>query len=160
MSPPSGYSGAKVEIVERDIKSDQTDTFIERTLKSMSAVKKVGIFMQDENDGDLTEVTKRQLQKNGASFVEMKEFVETANNIKTASEINNLKVACEFADWTFKKIVSEVETILENDKVTKHSAIQKRIEGCLDDTKEMASFLKQRPNLNTSFLEYPIPVLI
>ena len=90
----------------------------------------------------------------------MKDLVDTANTIKTASEINNLKTSCEFTDWTFSKIVNEVENILENDKVTKHSTIQKKIENCLDDEKEMAPFLKKHPGLNTSFLEYPLPVLI
>lgn len=90
----------------------------------------------------------------------MKDFVDTANTTKTASEMTNLKTASEFADWTFKKIIDEIESILENDKVTKHAAIQKKIESCLDDDKEMASFLKTHPGLNTSFLEYPIPVLI
>jgi Xaa-Pro aminopeptidase len=123
MSAPAGYSGAKIEIVERDIKADQTESYIERTLKKVPALKKVGIFMQDKNDGDLTETTKRLITKNGASFVEMKEFVDSANVVKTASEIKNLKTSCEFTDWTFSKIISEVENILENDKVTKHSTI-------------------------------------
>lgn len=123
MAPPSGYTGAKVELVERDIKADQTDSFIARTLKQLPALKKVGIFTQDQNDGDLTEVTRRQLEKGGASFVDMKDFVDTANIVKTATEIKNLKTASDFTDWTFRKIVGEVETILENDKVTKHSAI-------------------------------------
>jgi Xaa-Pro aminopeptidase len=123
MSPPSGYSGAKVELVERDIKADQTDSFISRTLKSLAALKKVGIFLTDNDDGDLTEVTKSQLKKQGVSFVEMKDFVDSANTVKSTSEISNLRVASDFADWTFKKVINEVETILENDKVTKHSAI-------------------------------------
>jgi nucleosome binding factor SPN SPT16 subunit len=160
MSAPAGYSGAKIEIVERDIKTDQTTTFVERAIKKLPSLKKVGIFMQDKDDGDLTQLTKSQLQKNGASFVEMKDFVDTANTTKTSSELINLKTASDFAEWTFKKIIGEVETILENDKVTKHSSIQKKIEGSLDDDTEMASFLKTHPGLNTSFLEYPIPVLI
>jgi nucleosome binding factor SPN SPT16 subunit len=73
------------------------------------------------------------MQKAGASFVEMKDFIDTANNVKTASEISNLRTSAAFTDWTFKKIVNEVENILENDKSTKHSAIQKKIESCLDD---------------------------
>lgn len=160
MSAPAGYSGAKVEIVERDIKNDQTESYIARTLAKLPALSKVGIFTQDKDDGDLTEVTKRQIQKAGASFVDMKDFVDSANNVKTASELKNLKTSAAFTDWTFKKIISEVETILENDKTTKHSTIQKKIEGCLDDDEQMKSFTKAHPGLNTSFLEYPLPVLI
>jgi len=92
-------------------------------LKKLPALTKVGIFLSDKDDGDLTEVTKRKLEKSGASFVEMKDFVDTANNIKTASELANLKTSAAFTDWTFKKVINEVETILENDKSTKHSTI-------------------------------------
>jgi len=53
----------------------------------------------------------------------MKDFFDTANTTKTSSELMNLKTASDFAEWTFKKIIGEVETILENDKVTKHSSI-------------------------------------
>ena len=160
MSVPAGYKGAKVEIVERDIKNDQTQSFIERTLKKLPKLTKVGIFTQDKDDGDLTEVTKSKLQKAEAVIVDMKDFVDTANNTKTASELNNLKTSAAFTDWTFKRIVNEVETILENDKLTKHSAIQKKIEGCLNEDEQLKSFTKNYPGINTNFLEYPIPVLI
>jgi len=43
-----------MEIVERDIKTDQTTTFVERAIKKLPSLKKVGIFMQDKDDGDLT----------------------------------------------------------------------------------------------------------
>jgi nucleosome binding factor SPN SPT16 subunit len=61
MNAPAGYSGAKIEIVERDIKTDQTTTFVERAIKKLPSLKKVGIFMQDKDDGDLTQLTKSQL---------------------------------------------------------------------------------------------------
>jgi nucleosome binding factor SPN SPT16 subunit len=59
MQVPAGYTGAKVELVERDIKNDQTESYIARTLKQLPAMSKVGVFLQDKDDGDLTEVTKR-----------------------------------------------------------------------------------------------------
>ena len=105
------------------MKTDHIDTFIDRLISKCSGLKKVGIFMEDKNDGDLTEVSKSKLQKNGATFVEMKDFIETANITKTTSELNNLKISSEFTDWTFKKIIDEVESVFEYNKTVKHSHI-------------------------------------
>jgi|LakMenEpi03Aug12_release.lakeMendotaPanAssembly.Ray.scaffolds.fasta_scaffold247080_1 nucleosome binding factor SPN SPT16 subunit len=90
----------------------------------------------------------------------MKDFIETANITKTTSELNNLKISSEFTDWTFKKIIEEVESVFEYNKTVKHSHIQKKIEGCLEDETMMTSFLKNHPSIDSSFLEYPLPILI
>ena len=50
--------------------------------------------------------------------------------------------------------------IIDSDKPEKHSLIQRKIEGCLDDDKELDDFLKSRPKVNASFLDYSLPVLI
>ena len=142
------------------MKTDQIDTFIDRLISKCSGLKRVGIFTEDKNDGDLTEVSKSKLQKNGANFVEMKDFIETANITKTTSELNNLKISSEFTDWTFRKIIDEVESVFEYNKTVKHSHIQKNIESCLEDETMMTSFLKNHPNIDSSFLEYPLPILI
>lgn len=160
MIAPSSYSGAKIELIERDMKTDQIDTFIDRLISKCSGLKKVGIFTGDKDDGDLTEVSKSKLRKNGATFVEMKDFIESANITKTPSELNNLKVSSEFTNWTFKKIIDEVESVFEYNKTVKHSNIQKKIESYLEDETMMTSFLKNHPNIDSSFLEYPLPIQI
>ena len=86
-------------------------------------MKKVGIYIEDKDDGDLTEVSKSKIQKRGAAFVDMKDFVEKANIIKTDNERKNVKISSEFTDWTFKKIIEEVESVFEYDKTVKHSHI-------------------------------------
>lgn len=43
--------------------------------------------------------------------------------IKTNSELKNLKVAAAFTEWTFSKIVAEVEDIIDQDTQVKHSVI-------------------------------------
>ena len=43
--------------------------------------------------------------------------------IDNAVELKNLKVAAAFIGWTFSKIVSEVEDIIDVDKQVKHSVI-------------------------------------
>lgn len=69
-----------------------------------------------------------------------------------------MKVASDFVNWTFGKIVSEVEDIIEGDKKVKHSHIQRKMEACLDNEDSMRPFVKKHPNINSSFLEYPNPV--
>lgn len=123
MEISSTYSGAKIEIIERDMKTDQTDSFIERVLSKSGSFKKVGIFSEDKDDGDLTEVSKSKLQKRGAIFVDMKDFVEKANIVKTLTELKNLKTSSEFTEWTFNKIIEEVESVFEYNKQVKHSHI-------------------------------------
>jgi nucleosome binding factor SPN SPT16 subunit len=45
------------------------------------------------------------------------------NQVKTSSELKNLKIAAAFTEWTFSKIVAEVEDIIDDDKQVKHSVI-------------------------------------
>ena len=90
----------------------------------------------------------------------MKDFVDTAHMVKTVSEFKNLNTSCEFTNWTFTKIIREVESILKNSACTKHSSIQEKIESCLDQDEAMAPFLENNPGLNKSFLDYATPVLI
>ena len=55
MVAPSGYSGAPIELVERDMKADTIDTFIDRLIsKCGKEMNKVGMFTGDKDDGDLT----------------------------------------------------------------------------------------------------------
>jgi len=71
----------------------------------------------------------------------MKDLIDRMNRVKIASEIANQRTSAQFADWTFKKLVQEVEDIIDSDKPAKHSHIQKKIEACLDSDKEMNQFL-------------------
>ena len=49
--------------------------------------------------------------------------MDQTNQIKTSSELKNIKVAGAFTEWTFKKIITEVEDIIDEDKQVKHSII-------------------------------------
>lgn len=62
-----------------------------------------------------------------------------------------------FTEWTFKKIIDEVEDIIEEKKQVKHSQIQKRVEALLDNEQAMAKFKHCQ---DVSFLDYPLPILI
>jgi len=66
-------------------------------------------------------------------------------------------VAAAFTEWTFSRVVEEIEGIIEDKKQVKHSQIQKRIESCLDNDTIMAKF---KAECDHQFLDFPLPVLI
>jgi nucleosome binding factor SPN SPT16 subunit len=79
------------------------------------------------------------------------------NKVKTVSELKNQRVAAAFTEWTFSRVVEEIEGIIEDKKQVKHSQIQKRIESCLDNDTIMAKF---KAECDHQFLDFPLPVLI
>ena len=89
--------------------------------------------MQDKPDGDLTKLSIEAFKKKGASFVDMKEFHDLVNIKKTKQEQQNVSIAAKFTQWTFERIIDEIENIIEDKKSVKHSQIQKKIESCLDN---------------------------
>ena len=83
----------------------------------------VATWTKDKPDGDLTNVTLTTIDIKGAKTVDLKDFLEQTNQVKTSSELRNLKVAGAFTEWTFSKIITEVEDIIDEDKQVKHSII-------------------------------------
>lgn len=118
-------------------------------------------WSKDKPDGDLTQTTLEALKTHGAKLVDLKEFHDQFNLLKTPSEQKNQKVASQFTSWTFTRIIEEVEDIIEDKKQVRHSQIQKRIEACLDSDQTMASFKQAKcPHADASFLDYSLPVMI
>lgn len=89
--------------------------------------------------------------------MDLKEFADSFNKVKTATEIRNQRVAASFTEWTFSRVIEEIEEIIEDKKQVKHSQIQKRIESCLDNETTMAKF---KTPCDTQFLDFPLPVLV
>jgi len=102
----------------------------------------VATWTKDKPDGDLTNAIFTTFDIKGAKTVDLKDFMDQTNQVKTASELKNLKVAAAFTGWTFEKIVAEVEDVIDEDKQVKHSAIQKRIEGSHDNEEVIGQFTK------------------
>lgn len=50
-----------------------------------------------------------------SQIVDFKTFYDQANVVKTSGELTNLKSAAAFTAWSFSRLVSEVEDIIEND---------------------------------------------
>ena len=45
----------------------------------------------------------------------MQDFMNQVNKVKIAPEIANIKTAASFTDWSFKKVIKEVEDCIEGD---------------------------------------------
>jgi len=63
------------------------------------------------------------LTERSATFVELNEFFQETQKIKLDGERKNMQLASNFTEWTFKRIVSEIEDIIEEDKKVKHATI-------------------------------------
>lgn len=86
--------------------------------------------------------------------------MDKVNKIKIQPEINNLRTAAKFVKWTFDNVVNEVEDIIEIEKQVKHEAISKKVENMLEDEKKLDKFIKANPDVVSTFLEYPLSVLV
>ena len=149
-------------IVEWNAKTDSVQSVVDRVLSQITDQKlqTVATWSKDKPDGDLTNAALNTLNIKGAKTIDLKDFMDQMTQIKTSSELKNLKVAAAFTEWTFNKIVAEVEDIIDDDKQVKHSVIQKRIEGALENDDVMRQFTSKHPGCNSSFLDYPLPVMI
>jgi nucleosome binding factor SPN SPT16 subunit len=149
-------------IVEWNTKTDSVQSVVDKVLSQITDQKlqTVATWTKDKPDGDLTNATLNTLSIKGAKIVDLKEITDQINQVKTSSELKNLKVAAAFTEWTFTKIISEVEDILDGDLQVKHSVIQKRIENALDNADVMKQFTSKHPGCEKEFLDYPIPIMI
>lgn len=128
---------------------------------------KVATFLKDQLDGDLTSTCLDRMKSLSSSnqIIDYKQFYDQANLTKTAGELGNLKSAAAFTAWSFSRLVTEVEDIIENDTSVRHNTIQKKIESALDNEVVLRDFTvkyasRQGVSLDMQFLDYPLPVLI
>lgn len=112
-------------IVEWNSKTDSVQSVVDKVLSQITdqRLQTVATWTKDKPDGDLTNATLNTISIKGAKTIDLKDFVDQMSQIKTSSELKNLKVAAAFIGWTFSKIVSEVEDIIDDDKQVKHSVI-------------------------------------
>lgn len=55
----------------------------------------------------------------------MSDIMAKVHRTKIDPEIKNLKIACNFTEWTFKKLIRDLEGFIEKDVKIKHSKVQK-----------------------------------
>lgn len=161
---PAEYSGPKLVVLEQNPKVESTQEIIDKVMAELPPEcfdHQAATWLQDKPDGELTKLSIEAFKKKGTSFVDMKEFHDLVNLKKTKHEQQNIQIAAKFTQWTFERVIEEVENIIEDKKSVKHSQIQKKIESCLDDEERMERFQsKNAPGTQANFYDLPLPVLI
>lgn len=109
--------------------------------KVPSAVSTVGTFLKDKIDSEITKTVYDAFETTRkAKLIEMTNFLAMASRVKLDCEQKNMLLASKFTEWTFKRMLTEIEDVIEDDKKVKHSYIQNKIERLLEDTKAMDQF--------------------
>ena len=142
MKKPSDYMGPDIEIVLKDTKADNLSEIIDGLVSStIGPNKKVGMFLKNEQeDGDLCTTLIQRLKNCGSDIIEMQTFMNKVNKIKIEPELANLKIAATFTEWSFKKVIKELEDSIEGDITIKHKKISANLDKTLDGDK-INSFL-------------------
>lgn len=123
MKKPENYRGPEVEIVVKDSKADNLVEIIDNLLNKIDG-KNVAMFQKNEEvDGDLTKTLLSRVNHKGYELSEMKDFMDKVNKVKISEELENIKVAANFTEWSFKKLIAELENCIDKDAAVKHKKI-------------------------------------
>lgn len=123
--------------------------------------KNVAIYMKNEElDGDLSKVLIEQIGSNGYQKSEMQEVMAKVNRVKIQPEIDNLDIASNFTEWSFKKVIRDLESYIEKDVKIKHKKVSNNAERMIENNDRLASFLAKHGIQDSQLLEYPLPILI
>ena len=159
---PADYQGPPMEIILKPTNADNVQQIIDDMLsKNVTTGKKIGMFMKGEQeDGDLTKTLIERTKALGFTIHEMQEFMNQVNKVKIAPEITNIKIAANFTDWSFKKVIKEVEDCIEGDIQIKHKKIAGNIERMLDNPDKLGPWMQKNGVKDSQLLEYTLPVLV
>ena len=76
MTPPAGYDGPTLEVIIRNIKQEEIDTFVGRVMEQVpSSVTRVALFESDKVDSDLTKKVLDTVQSRSITISEMKDYM-------------------------------------------------------------------------------------
>ena len=159
MAKPQGYQGPEIEIVLKDTKAPNLPEIIDNLISThIGSNKRVGMFLKNEQeDGDLSSTLIKRLGACGSTFVEMAAFMNKVNKIKIQPEIANLKKAAAFTEWSFKKVIKEIEDCIEGDTAIRHKKVASNLTKLLESDK-INSFLQRNNISDAELLEYSLPV--
>ena len=158
---PAGYSGPQIEIVLKDSKIDNLGELIDDMLKASIKGKNIGMFIKnEEEDGDLSKTLIERVNANKYNLVEMQDFMNKVNKVKIQPEIENIKIASAFTEWSFKKVIRELEDCIEGDIQIKHKKLAGNVERLLENADKLAPFQQKHGITDSQLLEYPLPVLV
>jgi len=162
MKKPEGYTGPELEFVLKDSKEENLGGLIDNMLsKYIHEGKKIGMYMKNEQeDGELSKTLIERIKSNGFSLSEMQDFMNKVNKTKIEPEIANLKIAASFTEWSFKKVIRELEGCIEGDIKIKHKKLAGNVERTLDNPDKLAPFMQKYGISDSQLLEFPLPVLV
>lgn len=142
---PEGYTGPKIELVLKESKMENLGSFIDTLLVSNVPVgKTIAIYMdKEEVDGELSETLLKRIDSKGYKKSEMASIMAKVNRTKIASEIANLRVASSFTEWTFKKVIKDLEGFIERDVQIKHKKIANQVERLIEENDKIAPFMQK-----------------
>jgi len=144
MQRPENYDGPAISVVLKDTKlePEQLNGFIDTLLTDNLPGKNVAIYQKnDELDGPLSEALMGRLKSKQFKLSEMKDFMNHVNKVKIPAEVQNIRTAASFVEWSCKKMITEVEKCLENDIKVRHSKISNTIERLLDNPDKIGGWL-------------------
>lgn len=142
MTRPASYQGPKLTILTRNLKEEQTSAFANRLLAQINqTVDQVSFFEKDKVDGELTQIILDGIRGRKIQITDMGPFFKAMQTVKGPFERQNMQVAADFANWTYKRIIKELESIIEDGAKVKHSHIQRKIEALVENDAAMEQFL-------------------
>lgn len=149
--PSSLYSGPRLVVLEHNPKVDSPAQIMQNVNREVSVgdLKTIATWQNDKPDGELTTTVLQGMQSEGAKLIDLQPFADRYNMTKTHPEQGNMRLSGAFTQWTFAKVVDEVEDIIEEKKMVKHSQIQKRMESLLDKDDQMQKFRQANPKVDS-----------
>ncbi len=124
-APPSAHAFTQLVIVESNLRQETPHQIVEKVAAEVAGrpLRAVATFLKDKEDGDLTSTALDAMKKLAGNLTDFKDHFDRCNLTKTESELRNLQTAADFTEWSFARLVNEVEEMIEGDTQVKHSAL-------------------------------------
>lgn len=94
--------------------------------------------------------------------VDATQFFEKITIIKTPEELGNLEKGAKFLDFSLKKLIDEVEEIIDNDDDVLMNELSSKVKNSLENenNKDMKVFINSNPSIDIANLDYNLPIQI
>jgi nucleosome binding factor SPN SPT16 subunit len=151
-----------IEILERDVKTGDEPEVYQKFYSFISkASPKVGFFTEDQCTGKLVEELIKAMPSDYEK-VDATKFFEGITIKKTPEELENLEKGAKFLDFSFKKLIDQIEDIVDDDETVKMNEVSKNIKDILDveNNDDIKTFAKANPGIDIANLEYNSPICI
>ena len=151
-----------IEILERDVKAGDEPEVYQKFYSFISKPSpKVGFFTEDQCTGKLVEELIKAMPADYQK-VDATKFFEGITIKKTAEELENLEKGAKFLDFSFKKLIDQIEDIVDDDETVKMNEVSKNIKDILDveNNEDIKTFAKANPEIDIANLEYNSPICI